>query len=89
MDLQKIMDRNKWCMYPLRLRQITSNGGSKPGRLVECSLSSSNRSTPATSHMTGREDIFRDHRCYKCQSGKKPCVQGSPHQCEYPHARND
>jgi hypothetical protein len=36
-----------------------------------------------------REGIFRDHNCYRCQSGEKPCVAGNPRQCEYPHARND
>ena len=33
--------------------------------------------------------MFRDHSCWKCLDGKKPCVVGNPHQCEYPHARND
>lgn len=32
---------------------------------------------------------FHDHFCWKCLDGKKPCVSGSPRQCEYPHARND
>ena len=36
-----------------------------------------------------RDGIFRDHNCWKCQSGTKPCVVGNPRQCEYPHARND
>lgn len=36
-----------------------------------------------------RPGIFRDHNCWRCDSGKKPCVQGRPHNCEYPHARND
>ena len=36
-----------------------------------------------------REGIFRYHNCYKCQSGKKPCVNGNPSRCDYPHARND
>jgi hypothetical protein len=36
-----------------------------------------------------REGIFRDHSCAYCQDGAKPCRQGSPSQCEYPHARND
>lgn len=33
--------------------------------------------------------MFRDHSCWKCNDGEKPCVAGSPRQCEYPHARND
>lgn len=33
--------------------------------------------------------IFRDHNCWKCQDGAKPCVRGGTHRCEYPHARND
>ena len=36
-----------------------------------------------------REGIFRDHNCWKCNSGANPCATGNPHQCEYPHARND
>ena len=26
---------------------------------------------------------FWDHSCWKCLDGKKPCVAGNPHQCEY------
>ncbi len=33
--------------------------------------------------------MFRDHDCAYCGSGKKPCKQGNPSQCEFPHARND
>jgi hypothetical protein len=33
--------------------------------------------------------IFRDHRCWKCQDGTKPCAQGHPNRCEFPHAKND
>jgi hypothetical protein len=33
--------------------------------------------------------MFRDHNCAYCGSGQKPCKQGNPSQCEYPHARND
>ena len=33
--------------------------------------------------------IFRDHNCWKCRDGTKPCAQGHPHRCEYPHAKND
>jgi hypothetical protein len=36
-----------------------------------------------------RPGIFRDHNCYRCRDGEKPCVNGSPRQCEFPHARND
>lgn len=37
----------------------------------------------------GKQGIFRDHSCWKCQDGKKPCVNGSPNRCDYPRARND
>lgn len=36
-----------------------------------------------------RPGIFATHNCWKCQSGKMPCKSGNPHDCEYPHARND
>lgn len=36
-----------------------------------------------------REGIFRNHNCSRCQNGAKPCVQGHPNRCEFPHARND
>jgi hypothetical protein len=38
-----------------------------------------------------KEGIFRDHNCWKCNDGEKPCVRkdGHSHRCEYPHARND
>lgn len=36
-----------------------------------------------------RTGIFRDHNCSYCSDGAKPCRQGSPNRCEYPHARND
>ena len=36
-----------------------------------------------------RPGIFRDHNCWKCKDGQKPCASGNPHGCEYPHARND
>ncbi len=36
-----------------------------------------------------REGMFQTHNCWKCNDGAKPCVAGSPLQCEYPHARND
>ena len=36
-----------------------------------------------------RPGIFRTHNCSRCQSGAKPCVQGHPNRCEFPHARND
>lgn len=52
----------------------------------------------ATDHLDRRDPresdptkagIFRDHRCWKCNDGKKPCAEGSPNLCGYPHARND
>lgn len=36
-----------------------------------------------------RTGIFRDHNCWKCRDGEKPCAQGAPNRCEYPRARND
>lgn len=36
-----------------------------------------------------RPGIFRNHNCAYCSDGKKPCRQGNPTRCEYPHARND
>lgn len=36
-----------------------------------------------------REGIFRDHNCWRCQHGAKPCAYGNPLQCGEPHARND
>jgi hypothetical protein len=36
-----------------------------------------------------REGIFRDHNCWKCSDGAKPCAKGHTLNCEYPHARND
>jgi hypothetical protein len=36
-----------------------------------------------------KEGIFRNHSCSKCDDGEKPCAQGNPNRCEYPHARND
>jgi hypothetical protein len=32
--------------------------------------------------------MFRDHNCW-CLDGKRPCKQGNPSRCEFPHARND
>lgn len=43
---------------------------------------------PRDPHPT-RIGMFRDHNCSRCSNGVKPCVQGGPHRCEYPHARND
>jgi hypothetical protein len=39
--------------------------------------------------MVGRAAIFRDHNCSRCRSGERPCVNGNPNQCGWPHARND
>jgi hypothetical protein len=36
-----------------------------------------------------RSGIFVYHNCSRCDSGKKPCVQGSPRQCDNPIARDD
>ena len=35
------------------------------------------------------QGIFRDHRCWKCNDGEKPCAMGGTHRCDYPRARND
>jgi hypothetical protein len=47
------------------------------------------RITPAGTQPTQPLGIFHLHRCWKCQDGAKPCVNGSPNRCEYPHAIND
>ena len=36
-----------------------------------------------------RPGVFATHNCYRCRDGEKPCVQGGPHRCEFPHARDD
>jgi hypothetical protein len=36
-----------------------------------------------------RPGLFRDHNCWKCNSGEKPCVAGNPRECGNLHARND
>lgn len=37
-----------------------------------------------------REGIFRDHRCWKCNDGERPCTdKDSGNVCPYPRARND
>jgi hypothetical protein len=33
--------------------------------------------------------MFRDHNCSRCSDGEKPCKNGDPSRCDYPHARND
>lgn len=38
---------------------------------------------------TPQVGMFRDHRCWKCQDGARPCAQGNPLNCDYPRARND
>jgi hypothetical protein len=50
------------------------------GKIVE-------RADPFTD--LSKTGIFRDHRCWKCNDGERPCVQSRPGLCEYPHARND
>jgi hypothetical protein len=39
--------------------------------------------------MVGRDGVFRDHNCARCESGERACVRGDPRRCEFPHARND
>ena len=36
-----------------------------------------------------RVGIFVLHNCWRCKDGRELCVVSNPHQCEYPHARND
>lgn len=36
-----------------------------------------------------RDGIFVYHNCWKCQNGKKPCVNGAVNRCDYLQARND
>lgn len=36
-----------------------------------------------------RSGIFVHHNCSRCGDGARPCVQGGPHLCEFPHARNE
>jgi hypothetical protein len=35
------------------------------------------------------QPIFRDHNCWKCGDGERPCAEGDYGRCSYPHARND
>ena len=35
----------------------------------------------------GSETFWKDHSCWKCREGTKPCRDWPG--CEYPHARND
>jgi hypothetical protein len=32
--------------------------------------------------------MFRDHNCSGCASGERPCREGNPSRCSWPHARN-
>jgi len=36
-----------------------------------------------------RPGIFATHNCSGCSNGEKPCRNGSPNRCDWPHARND
>lgn len=33
--------------------------------------------------------FFEHHRCWRCNSGEKACVEGNPRMCGYPRAVND
>jgi hypothetical protein len=35
------------------------------------------------------EGIFQTHRCWRCNDGKKACVEGGHRNCTYIRARND
>jgi len=37
----------------------------------------------------GKSGMFIDHSCWRCHDGARPCVNGEPRRCEFPHARND
>jgi hypothetical protein len=39
--------------------------------------------------MIGKHPIFRYHNCARCDSGREPCIQSNPRQCDWLHARND
>lgn len=43
---------------------------------------------PREPHPT-REGMFRLHNCSRCNDGARPCKQGNPRQCEFPHTRDD
>ncbi len=36
-----------------------------------------------------RSGVFIDHNCWRCDSGKKPCIKSNPRDCDTLHARND
>ena len=36
-----------------------------------------------------KRGIFVYHRCWKCDDGARPCVNGTPNRCDYPRARNE
>lgn len=38
--------------------------------------------------LAGRAPIFRNHNCWKCRDGTRPCPNGYRN-CEYPRARDD
>jgi hypothetical protein len=38
---------------------------------------------------TSRDGIFQTHNCVGCDSGRLPCKQGHPHNCDNLMARND
>lgn len=52
------------------------NGMDKPGE-------------PGLTQQSDSHPIFRDHNCANCNNGARPCRQGNPSQCEFPHAKND
>lgn len=63
---------------------LNAGAGHAPG-----SATSDGSGTDGREPDYSRSGIFRDHNCYRCQDGRKPCVNGKPNLCEYPHARND
>ncbi len=88
MDLQKIMDRSKWCAQPLHLCKIADDGSIRKGKLVKYDFVRIPLNPQGTT--TRRlEGIFRDHSRYRCKDGEKPCIRGNPQQCDYLYERND
>ncbi len=36
-----------------------------------------------------RSGVFINHNCWRCDSGRKPCIKNNPRDCDTLHARND
>lgn len=55
--------------------------------LTDADLKEQERIADAARRIYG-DPIWRDHTCWKCNDGKKPCPQGARVGCGYPVARN-